>query len=251
MELSQFAKEQPSLPSDSDESDEDYAPSGAESSSDDGSDAQAAVSGEGSASEGEGRPPGKRTHSKRPPATSKRRKKSAHRGARQETDAKGEASARASAPDSTPVSEEEQKKKADTLWQDFKSGPSETQASRALTNGAQQAAGPSTVTVTQVYKFAGEEVSVQKEVAARSAGRGRARGLASVLGQLGRKSKMGTLEKSRLDWDRFKQQEGIVEDIQTFNRGKDGGWRFANCQNIERKVPGATGLSAEDGRAAV
>lgn len=53
-------------------------------------------------------------------------------------------------------------------------------------------------------------------------GRGRGGGLSSVLGQLGKKNKLSTLEKSKLDWDSFKKDEGISDDLQTFNKGKDG-----------------------------
>ena len=48
------------------------------------------------------------------------------------------------------------------------------------------------------------------------------RGLSSVLGQLGKKSKLGTLEKSKLDWDRYKKDEGIEEELQMYNKGRDG-----------------------------
>lgn len=47
-------------------------------------------------------------------------------------------------------------------------------------------------------------------------------GLASVLNKLGKKDKLSTLEKSKLDWSNFKRAEGIEEDLQKHNRGKDG-----------------------------
>lgn len=102
------------------------------------------------------------------------------------------------------------------------------------------------VTITEVFEFAGEEVKVTKEVDVASkearnaqtspralgssssrapAGRGRGRspgGLSSILGQIGKKSKIGTLEKSKLDWDSFKKSEGIEDELRSFNRGKDG-----------------------------
>lgn len=55
-----------------------------------------------------------------------------------------------------------------------------------------------------------------------SAPRGRGGGLSAVLSQIGKKSKISTLEKSKLDWERFKSEEGLQEEIQTHNRGKDG-----------------------------
>lgn len=108
------------------------------------------------------------------------------------------------------------------------------------------------VKITKIFEFAGEEVKVEKEVSVDSAearlslasvekpaanksessikglagGRGGKRtglgGLSSVLGQLGKKAKISTLEKSKLDWDTFKKEEKIDEEINTHNRGKDG-----------------------------
>lgn len=108
------------------------------------------------------------------------------------------------------------------------------------------------VKITKVFEFAGEEVKVEKEVPIDSAearlslsttekstkptestslpsrGQGRAikrvglGGISSVLGQIGKKSKISTLEKSKLDWDNYKKQENIEEEINTYNKGKDG-----------------------------
>lgn len=119
---------------------------------------------------------------------------------------------------------------------------------------------PEKVTITRVFDFAGEEVRVTKEVdssskdakeffkhkdllqnsqtglqpaAAASTGNEtasspvsgvkRAPGLGNILGKLGgKKQKLSTLEKSKLDWEAFKEQEGIGEELAIFNRGKDG-----------------------------
>ncbi|XP_012246324.1 craniofacial development protein 1 [Bombus impatiens] len=110
------------------------------------------------------------------------------------------------------------------------------------------------VKITKVFEFAGEEVKVEKEVSIDSAearlslssaensektgnpgppaGRGSGRGkgfkraglggISSVLGQLGKKAKISTLEKSKLDWDNYKKQENLEEEISTHNKGKDG-----------------------------
>ncbi|KAJ1104030.1 hypothetical protein NDU88_001445 [Pleurodeles waltl] len=121
--------------------------------------------------------------------------------------------------------------------------PQETQNSEKPKDAAK-------VTITKVFDFAGEEVRVTKEVAASSreaksylkqqdvdaqqgspppvaspAGSGLKRpgGVNSVLGSLiGKKQKMSTLEKSKLDWETFKEQEGIGEELAIHNRGKDG-----------------------------
>lgn len=47
-------------------------------------------------------------------------------------------------------------------------------------------------------------------------------GLANVLSQIGKKSKLTILEKSKQDWDGYKKEEGIVEELITHNKGKDG-----------------------------
>lgn len=157
---------------------------------------------------------------------------------------------------------EEEKKKADRLWSDFlkdvepipKRRPAGTQdstkaSSVASSSAAQQTPnlGEKKVKITQVLDFAGEAVVVNKEVAADSKeaklfakqqeeesekpaarnvgvpGVKRPGGIGNVLGQLlNKKQKMSTLEKSKLDWDMYKQKEGIVEELQAHNRGKDG-----------------------------
>ncbi|XP_052816513.1 craniofacial development protein 1-like [Mya arenaria] len=45
-------------------------------------------------------------------------------------------------------------------------------------------------------------------------------GLGGVLAKINKKPKMGTLEKSKLDWEDFKQKEGIEEELAIHNRGK-------------------------------
>lgn len=47
--------------------------------------------------------------------------------------------------------------------------------------------------------------------------------MGSVLSRIGvKKPKMSTLEKSKLDWDTFKTEEGITEELAIHNRGKEG-----------------------------
>jgi len=91
--------------------------------------------------------------------------------------------------------------------------------------------------ITKVFDFAGEVVKVTKEVDADSEeakkflkkqeevekkGVKRTGGLASVVGNIGKKTKMGCLDKSKLDWNAFVAEEGIKEELSSFNRGKDG-----------------------------
>lgn len=103
-----------------------------------------------------------------------------------------------------------------------------------------------TITVTKVFDFAGEEVKVTKEVDKESKeGKDLIRlgsrttsliskpgisrtmkrpggGLQGVLGKIGKKQKISTLEKSKLDWTDYKQKEGIEDELQSHNKGKGG-----------------------------
>lgn len=47
-------------------------------------------------------------------------------------------------------------------------------------------------------------------------------GMQSILGQINKKNKISTLEKSKLDWDSFKKKQGLEEEIQNHNKGKNG-----------------------------
>ena len=48
-------------------------------------------------------------------------------------------------------------------------------------------------------------------------------GLGSIMDQIsGKKAKMGCLDKSKMDWNKFVDTEGLREDLTTHNRGKEG-----------------------------
>ncbi|KAL1489476.1 hypothetical protein ABEB36_014364 [Hypothenemus hampei] len=157
-----------------------------------------------------------------------------------------------------PKDSEEQKKKADDLWADFmkdtgfrskntacksSSVQSKTSQSMSKNDNKNEALNKidsnsnKKIKVTQLFEFAGEEVRVEKEVDASSAEArlltkstpksstkksGNLSGIGNVLTQLGKKQKISTLEKSKLDWDRFKKEENIEEELQTHNKGRDG-----------------------------
>ncbi|KAK4876951.1 hypothetical protein RN001_009457 [Aquatica leii] len=90
------------------------------------------------------------------------------------------------------------------------------------------------VKVTEILKFAGEEIHVEKEVnktdsdtkvlnkPSGSNGPKPRSGLSSVLNQLGKKTKINTLEKSKLDWDKFKKEEQIEDELSAYSKSKDG-----------------------------
>ncbi|CAG9822853.1 unnamed protein product [Phaedon cochleariae] len=156
---------------------------------------------------------------------------------------------------------EEQKQNIDDIWADFmkdtgfksknNTNPAEPETPKSKLNepksGPQKSVDeinnkPSEkVKITQVFEFAGEEVKVVKEVAVDSAearllatstdeipksSKGKRNiglsGIGNVLSQLTKKPKISTLEKTKLDWDNFKKENNIEEDLQTHNKGKDG-----------------------------
>uniref|UniRef100_A0A182MG72 Craniofacial development protein 1 n=1 Tax=Anopheles culicifacies TaxID=139723 RepID=A0A182MG72_9DIPT len=96
-------------------------------------------------------------------------------------------------------------------------------------------------TVAQLFEFAGEQIVLAEDDGSRTSGNDKAAfsnvsktlipktvaprsggGLGSVLNQISKKTKLSTLEKTKLDWTSFKRQEGIEEELQTHNKGKDG-----------------------------
>ncbi|XP_030622335.1 craniofacial development protein 1 [Chanos chanos] len=148
-----------------------------------------------------------------------------------------------------------------TASQEATSTASSDEPSKAPLEVQQDALKPkesSKITITKVFDFAGEEVRVTKEVDTdsreaqsflkkeeRAAEKQektdvspkpelpqsltpgpsvkRPGGMSGILSQIGvKKQKMSTLEKSRLDWDAFKTEEGIEDELAIFNRGKGG-----------------------------
>lgn len=108
------------------------------------------------------------------------------------------------------------------------------------------------VTVTKVFDFAGEEIRVSKTVDADSkeaksqekrnaecdgpkaqqdstvvtsscstSQPGKPAGLSSVLGFINKKNKMSTLDKSKLDWDSFKKEQSLEEELSLHNKSKN------------------------------
>lgn len=141
---------------------------------------------------------------------------------------------------------EEEKRKADAIWAEFLSStespleikPVETLAPPTLSSATATSPkltpsipGP---VEKEIFEFAGETVEVplkpsQAEKSTSSSKssavgfkRSSGGGLSSVLNQLSKKNKLSVLEKTKLDWDGFKSNEGISEELQTHNRGRDG-----------------------------
>lgn len=139
-----------------------------------------------------------------------------------------------------PVDAEEEKRRADALWADFLGGtetPPEPKKSesKVCTTTSTVTTKPRIIPaakapVTNIFEFAGETVEVpvkanESSTSSPNLAAGVKRpsgGLSSVLNQLTKKNKLSVLEKTKLDWDGFKSNEGISEELQTHNRGRDG-----------------------------
>nr|XP_032520818.1 nucleolar GTP-binding protein 2 [Danaus plexippus plexippus] len=88
----------------------------------------------------------------------------------------------------------------------------------------------------RIFEFAGETIVVENNVIKEKikteekapkvskfqSPSGSGKGLSNILGQLNKKNKLSTLEKSKLDWNTYKREEGIEEEITSHNKGKAG-----------------------------
>ncbi|XP_071449273.1 craniofacial development protein 1 [Hetaerina americana] len=196
-------------------------------------------------------------------------------------------------PSESPKEQEEEKEdvkqKSDSLWSDFlKDVSSDGGSSKGNCVPEKNQGKVEKKTITQVYEFAGEKVTVSKEVTAEAPSKVRkissgsakncddviaeentslfeegkvsdvnegkietplsgvskqsalglsdksrvigkpitvrsgASSLGSALDKLGKKNRLSTLEKSKLDWESYKNKEGISEEISAHNKGKSG-----------------------------
>ncbi|KAL6267876.1 hypothetical protein P5V15_000947 [Pogonomyrmex californicus] len=254
--------EEHQLPSDSDEDDEDYVPDGADSDPVSEVESEGDVeSGPEDENDENKRESGQKKRIKRSKSRKNKkikRKKILEKSKVSEDESKEEEECK----EKKELTEEEEKRRADSLWADFmkdtavvsKSKPQNSiNRSNERSPPIQKPKVQEKIKITKVFEFAGEEVKVEKEVSVDSAearlslsaaensatkpsesaapttrGRGGIRrgiglgGISSVLGQIGKKAKISTLEKSKLDWDNFKKEENIEEELNTHNKGKDG-----------------------------
>ncbi|CAG2119800.1 unnamed protein product, partial [Medioppia subpectinata] len=146
------------------------------------------------------------------------------------------------------LSEEAVKQKEDTIWQQFCADLPKSEDKNNLSNilsneSTTESAGVSgKQTITKVYDFAGQEVKVTEEVETNSITTvntsdesvvnsivgnevpvkpvKRAGGLGGLLNQL-KKPKINTLTKSFMDWNNYKKEEGIEEELKQHNKSKD------------------------------
>ncbi|KAK8374444.1 hypothetical protein O3P69_010521, partial [Scylla paramamosain] len=82
---------------------------------------------------------------------------------------------------------------------------------------------PEKVKITQVFEFAGEESPGTTKAQSGVGGIKRGAGLSGLVSLLdSKKQKLTTLEKTKLDWNSFKSEEGIDEELEKHKKSKDG-----------------------------
>ncbi|GFY67697.1 craniofacial development protein 1 [Trichonephila inaurata madagascariensis] len=154
---------------------------------------------------------------------------------------------------SETIPEIDEKKRANDLWASFLSDVESVPPKKSSLTISNKIAEPEikkenetkvsnteAASVSKVFEFAGETFLVDKvsnsldnvtaevntpddDPSEASPPATQKRGLGSVLDTIGnKKQKLTVLEKTRLDWKSFKKNEGIEEDLEKFNKGKQG-----------------------------
>jgi len=104
--------------------------------------------------------------------------------------------------------------KTNDLWKSFTSSTKPSTTTKEIPN-------PKPIPTNKIFDFAGEKVSVP--IAVKRPAPSSATTSNSILDRLGigKKQKLSTLEKSRLDWSAHKQSESLTEDLDSHRRGKE------------------------------
>lgn len=148
------------------------------------------------------------------------------------------------------LTEEEEKVKADSIWAEFcKDMPSVSKPNKTETNNETNSNTNSNkslnssnsehnnkVLMTKTYEFAGESVTVTQEsednnnqikLNVNKGNEGivnqsvkRSAGLGGILDKL-KKPKINTLQKSVIDWNNYKREEGIEDELSKHSKSKD------------------------------
>lgn len=112
-------------------------------------------------------------------------------------------------------------KKADDLWASFQSDVKE-QEPASSTNGSTSTKPAVTSTSTTSARKPTQIPQRKPPTFPSALKRSASGGLGNILGQLGKKNKVSVLEQSKKDWNSFKDEEGLKEELETYNKGKDG-----------------------------
>ncbi|XP_019856037.1 PREDICTED: craniofacial development protein 1-like [Amphimedon queenslandica] len=134
--------------------------------------------------------------------------------------------------------EDTKKNRLDEVWMNFKKETTSTRTTNRKETNKQieektevSSVPMETIKIKKSFDFAGEEVIVEKEVPVQSneavqfiksteksnrpsvGGVRRSGGAKALLASLNKKPKLSTLEKSKLDWDSYKKDEGLEDEL--------------------------------------
>lgn len=238
------------LPSSSDEDDEDYCPTNDKSEI---SESESDYDSEGGKIKKSDNPETAKKGKKRKKTSTKRNSKSARLQVHESEEKFEEVEQQ--------EQDVDDKSRVDALWADFLGGSNDDSYSSSKkentsipTNSSESSlpekkiskepekVQQETVKITKIFDFVGEKVEVVQEVKPEEikvpnesknpstsamgslfgATKKTTGGVGSILEQLNKKNKISTLEKTKLDWESFKNKEGISEELQTHNKGRDG-----------------------------
>jgi hypothetical protein len=118
--------------------------------------------------------------------------------------------------------------KTNELWKNFSSSTKSSSTTKTDNPKTTTEVQSQKSTTSQIFEYAGEKVQVPVTTAPTTASSLKrpapsstaSNSLLDRLG-IGKKQKLSTLEKSRLDWSTHKQTESLIEDLDSHRRGKD------------------------------
>ena len=151
---------------------------------------------------------------------------------------------------SKQMTDEERRKRADELWADLCSSTAKEKNVKKPSNSStatnsssvssstannQRPSKPDKIKLTKEYDFAGEKIKVEEEVdrsrlekkvessskATASNPMKRGPGLHGLVANLGKKAKLSTLGKTKLDWNLYKKEEGLEDDLKNHVKNKN------------------------------
>lgn len=116
--------------------------------------------------------------------------------------------------------EEADKSRSNALWADFLNDVGSTKEAKQKKIPVEtRSSGTSKNVNTAEEGLSSKKKIENRATVKRPTGVG---GVGSFINILGKKKKMSVLEKSQMDWNTFKCDEGIGEELRTHNRGKEG-----------------------------
>ncbi|CAF0983392.1 unnamed protein product [Brachionus calyciflorus] len=139
---------------------------------------------------------------------------------------------------------EENKKKADEIWTSFLKDVKSVPAKPNIDYGKKyESTSTNTKTVTQELNKKTDQIKsrtnfsnfeskselkepelVEKEtndISSKIEPKKKPLGMAGILEKIGKQEKLSTLDKSKIDWEQFKKEQKIEEDLATQTKGKD------------------------------